>query len=490
MTYTSFIDCKTINCQFTKDAAIARYGKVIYPTIQGMIASWIAHADTHGVTLSQCRIMKDDVESAFPQFDLEPESAMLLGIQVSEEHVFVHLTGMFGWTGCPMAFGCIGRAIERRLKKDSEAPSAMFADDVASLELQIRADAQQSLIHRVIGGTFPGGLSVPKICRPATAHPVLGWDCDLCTEMIRPNKGGCEKLLHTFMCFSTAVDHPLSEWQKVASLAERYSLAICGMRWAVSALNQGKVECEASHRGWFKVRPEAKFAIEVWRWISVILFLKPEALAVSMHHVARNEPEYPRERREGLGTWEIISDASPWKLCAVQRDSVTGTMMAWTTLDLPFDSGAFQNVREYLGLLLGLILLNHKQKENNETHGRHGVRWVGDNVAALKWARTNKVKSKAGQVSNLAVVWAQVYGNFEISETVHEAGTNMGEVDGATRDKVLTNLLPELFVDVQSSPGVMDLYQLCDPTNKEHTIDNFEAFEKVHAHLGAIFRGD
>ena len=76
-------------------------------------------------------------------------------------------------------------------------------------------------------------------------------------------------------------------------------------------MNQGKVESEASHRGWFKVRPEAIFAIEVWRWISVILFLKPEALAVSMHHVARNEPECPRGMREGLGTWEIISDASP-----------------------------------------------------------------------------------------------------------------------------------------------------------------------------------
>ncbi len=140
--------------------------------------------------------------------------------------------------------------------------------------------------------------------------------------------------------------------------------------------------------------------------------------------------------------------------------------------------------------MLGLILLNRKQQENNEAQGRHAIRWVGDNVAALKWARTHKVKSKAGQVSNLAVVWAQVYGNFEIRETVHEAGTNMGEVDGATRDKVLTNLLPELYVDVQSSTGIMDLFQLCDPTNKEHTIDNFEAFAKVHAHLGAIFRGD
>jgi hypothetical protein len=52
-----------------------------------MIASWIAHADKHGVTLAQCRIMKDDVEAAFPQFDLEPESAMLLAIQVSEDYV-------------------------------------------------------------------------------------------------------------------------------------------------------------------------------------------------------------------------------------------------------------------------------------------------------------------------------------------------------------------------------------------------------------------
>lgn len=103
-------------------------------------------------------------------------------------------------------------------------------------------------------------------------------------------------------------------------------------------MNQDKLECEVSHRGWFEVQPKAKFAIEAWPRIAVILFLKPEALAVSMEHVARNGQEFPIELWKGLGTWEIISDTSPWKLYAVTRDIVTSITAAWTTLDLPFNS--------------------------------------------------------------------------------------------------------------------------------------------------------
>ena len=112
----------------------------------------------------------------------------------------------------------------------------------------------------------------------------------------------------------------------------------------------------------------------------------------------------------------------------------------WTTLTLLFGKSDFQNVREYLGVLLGLILLNSSSEvAHPRPTFKHSVHWTGDNTAALKWAQSAKVKSKSGQMANLAMIWAQAYGNFEVTGTDHLAGLKMGDIDGATRDKVLTS---------------------------------------------------
>jgi hypothetical protein len=91
-------------------------------------------------------------------------------------------------------------------------------------------------------------------------------------------------------------------------------------------------------------------------------------------------------------------------------------------------------------------------------------------------------------MANVAMVWAQLYGNFEIQETEYLEGRRMGDVDGATRDKVLTVLPPSLFRDVESIPGVVDLFSRCDPDVKEAAVNHHKAFCLVHEYLVAIFK--
>ena len=38
------LDCKDINTQYTKDRAIERYGKVVYPTLPSIMAKWLKYA--------------------------------------------------------------------------------------------------------------------------------------------------------------------------------------------------------------------------------------------------------------------------------------------------------------------------------------------------------------------------------------------------------------------------------------------------------------
>jgi len=71
------LDAKQLNTQHYKDAAIKRYGKVVYPTLQSIIAKWYQHASKQAVQFRDCRCTKDDVEGAFRQFPFSPEAAMI-----------------------------------------------------------------------------------------------------------------------------------------------------------------------------------------------------------------------------------------------------------------------------------------------------------------------------------------------------------------------------------------------------------------------------
>ena len=136
----------------------------------------------------------------------------------------------------------------------------------------------------------------------------------------------------------------------------------------------------------------------MWWVYSILPWLKPESMGPPFPHTARNEPEFPSAWRGGGWTCDVISDASFWKLCAAIRDSDTGEVLMWTTLTLPFGKSDFQNVQEYLGLLLGLILLNSSSEASQPWPTfKHSVHWTGVNTAALKGAQSAKVKSKSGQ---------------------------------------------------------------------------------------------
>ena len=184
-----------------------------------------------------------------------------------------------------------------------------------------------------------------------------------------------------------------------------------------------------------KVRPAAKFCIEMWRVVSILMELKPTCMAVPMLVIARNEPNFPDQLR--ACDWELIKDASPTMVCAALRDPSTKKVGKWSNLTLPFDSAAHQNMREYLGLLFGLILANHVAGPITQwgVKKQKSMKWVGDNTVALAWADASKVKSKSGQFANITVTWCEIYGNISVDATEHLAGELMGDIDGATRQK-------------------------------------------------------
>ena len=70
--------------------------------------------------------------------------------------------------------------------------------------------------------------------------------------------------------------------------------------------------------------------------------------------------------------WKVVSDASPWRLAAGLYDYLSGRLLCWTTLLLPYssaDAHRFQTQREYLGHLLSVLLIVAYKTSSAIAHG-------------------------------------------------------------------------------------------------------------------------
>ena len=120
---------------------------------------------------------------------------------------------------------------------------------------------------------------------------------------------------------------------------------------------------------------------------------------------------------------------------------MSNRVIAYATLLLPFKDpeNKYQNVKEFLGGLLGCILASVVLKPTSPVR----VQWIGDNTSALTWAKENKCSSRAAQYANIAYTLFQVYSHIQLHTTQHCAGVDIRVIDGLSRDFPTPGLDPK-----------------------------------------------
>ena len=115
----------------------------------------------------------------------------------------------------------------------------------------------------------------------------------------------------------------IKTWEIISSLAEHYSKGIRGARCLVNPLQKMLATCEATGNPFFrkKALPAAKFCIEMWRVLSVILYFFPHLVEIPICYLAgRYSGPHPFYSwlpmpAQGCGC-RSISDSSPTKIYA------------------------------------------------------------------------------------------------------------------------------------------------------------------------------
>ena len=154
---------------------------------------------------------------------------------------------------------------------------------------------------------------------------------------MRPKDTAIEKLFFVLFSVDVAQPQPLAFWQCLASLTNLYSHV---RPFVTPIIRMTHREHDLRPK---KARANAQFAIEIWRTVIVVAYIHPPSVAVTIQ-------EYlgaPHNARHFI----VVTNASPWHLCAALYDPTSNELFIRTTYRLPYARdirAQFQVQREYL----------------------------------------------------------------------------------------------------------------------------------------------
>jgi hypothetical protein len=401
----------------------------------------------------------------------------LLAVRVDDEHIFIYTAGMFGITYMPMAWCCLSNAVCRRINKEIDGVMSVFVDDYIGFSTEKSANDGKRRTGQIISECVnPKARSESKSVEPTKWCDTLGWSVDLVNETFGPNQKGIDKLLVSFhfvdynKCLSVRV------YQLLSSLAERYSAGI--KAWAAFVRPLHKMLTKCNHMR--KPNETVKFCIDMWRIISLMLYADPSWFNSKISGITGYRYERGAYVKNCIS---VISDASPWKLGAAIWESESGKFLCYTSYALPFvdELEKYQNLREYLGLLLSLILVRVHYRDTEIKD----IEWTNDNTTALSWAEDNKCASSYVHFANVIMSWFQIYTGINVARVNRIPGKDMGFIDDLSRDVNNTLRSTVLEVDVRSEV-IGELFSLCSPSLHQSRHDNMEAFFRVHEVLSRL----
>jgi hypothetical protein len=458
-----------------------RYGTCSYVNIRSILHRWNTYRMTNHLQWSECFMMKEDVESAFPQVRMHPQSAMLLCMMISSSTVLILLNGGFGWCGMPQCYNVLSGAIYVALLSQCLGVIDCYCDDYMSFGSSVHLSHDKPIIKRQVTSTFGDeAINAMKSVSQCKRTDILGWLICLLTATIGLKLSAIRKLCYIFLIelYDMTIDHPQKQWQRAASLAERYSLAIPMLRAFVTPLHHQAAKSGGSRRRSVPTS-SAQHCLHMWQFACLCLWLNGDSLRISIERFAGiHATPSPSDL-------DIKTDASTPTIGIAVFHAQSGILLAWGRYHLPFtyqsvkEAATHQHDREYLGLLIGSLMI--VAIRNTLSFDLIHTCWTTDNGISKAWADTGKARSITSMSANMSICSIHTRFGIHLRPTIQVLSEEMGFVDDLTRLRDISSLPPLLQFDLQSSHSLHALLMLCD-----HTIQR--SLTNLPSHFSSITR--
>ena len=458
-----------LNTDTTKLKGIERYQRVKLPTFREVLTQWNKQRITAGLQWTDMWMFKADITGCFNQIHWTPTVSKLMGFMLNAFILMIMITCGFGVTVTPMAWSVVGDAMNRTVNRLTPQPVFTFVDDFFGSGTLPETTTSQEIVHTTINGVLgPDGVSVKKNVLAQKAE-ILGILVDYTTGTVRPKDRAIEKLFYLLFSIDIRAPQPLRYWQCLASITNLYAPVMIGMTTFVTPIIHMTHKAHGSRKT--SATPNARFAIEIWRVVIVRAIVHPEACAVPIAMYLQDT--------SACKPYTIISDASPWRLCAAIYDPETSELLAWATYRLPYErdvAGRHQGHREYLGHLFSTILFIAYMHDKREQKTVASYQWINDNNGALAWAKKHKCASLAGQYTCFAATQLHIHAHIHLMDPVHKPGVQMGDIDTMSRIpdgqhptsaeslKSCPTLTHKCWWPLDRIPEIHSLFKMLDPS--------------------------
>jgi hypothetical protein len=487
------------------------YGIIPYTDVIDFVTAMLHHAASHDFPIQDGRIWKDDVSNAFGQmkFDIPSVKKSVIELRIPAAahaaaqsagnpiahslHLFM-LYCYFGWGGASYAFGVFTRALQAIIMKRIAGILKIYVDDLQGFAHHSVAESDQATAQKCLRAFFGSKAVAPKSITPCSEADILGWRINLFRASIRPSDRRCRKLLWAFFLVPIRANPevpllwPLPQCQLIASLANRYSIALRGMSMFVQPLNELLAGTSLAHRS---PTSSARFCVEVWRAIACILANRPDELAVPLQYLV--------PAAGTIATYGLVTDAGPEcigiALFQMVPDGEFDPAQCICYTDFPTigwneatQDPRYQNTREYCGAVLGILLALDAQAGDIIPPGPIHLHWYGDNTSALSWVDRNRMKSAQTQQIFMVYTWFRLKTAVDIPWTSHKPGDTMGDIDRLSRQQLLTSLNPLHRTEFRNRETLEALFELIDPAGapKRTANDHHEAFLNIYYYVSRL----
>ena len=478
----------SLNSDAAKALSSEFYGPLHYPNIVDFIRDVHSYCDKNAYDLKDIRFFVEDNKGAFTTHKKDPAFCRLICVRVSVNHLMLPIYGMFGHHAEPAVWEQPASALDAVLRQRLHGVFRRYVDDRFHAAHFAHVAHDHALVHELNDECYaPNSLDAEKSQPDAVEIVAIGWVLNAILGTIRPSDKAVRKLCVAF--FSISIN-PKAAWslcqvQMLASLAERYSLCIVGMRPFVTPFHRLLRTAENVHgarRAHATRRPDAaaRFAVMMWRSAVLTMFGDPHALSVPMFSLLREiHPE--------ISYYPVTDAANKLGMMVFDKEHA---LVSWSSFRFPFDAPAsdYQNAKEFLGIIGILVTLRLHFKAPRGT----AIRWTSDSMTSLAWIEHNKQSSAYGQYAFAAFSWIVVRSGYVVPETTHAAGISdtIQPVDDLSRDVNVGVHSPALEFVFEDYPQVIELFKLLDPSQvlaRADTQSILLVFERIASLVSAIF---
>ena len=491
----SNISYSALNGVESRDMAELHYGPIVHPTINSLIQMLLRFIDKTVLEKSlsghdgeEFCLFKHDLKGAFTLLEMRPSDASLVAAELTNDNVVIWSSGGFGLTSTPFAFNCITNVIRDRLRVicNMLAELDIYVDDIMGITLRRNLAKIRALIEEFVTLLLGPGSIEPSKSLEGSRLVFLGYTVDLNTRSITISDINFQKCAYLFLSVDVRKKVQIKTLQTIASLASRYCLVLRELKSVTNAFYKNFAGMR-NDNAFVEWHPDAVAAVWLWRIVLLNLHLQEEKYSRPFESFRTLDASIVLcfdSSLTGIGVVIRSCGGLTNEGSVILGEVLSVTSVQYCDLPTPIDfnmDSSYQNLSEFIGVVVGLILIRGLHLEHV------GIHLVGDSVTALTWSESERFRGVLTRPAALIFLHLCIKFGFEVVGTTHISSEDNHVCDKLSRGQSPLSACeeygwpPECATTV--SPLSMKCISLCGLQHSFLDIESLVSFWSSLKHL-------